>query len=67
MIQARNRFLSLDYNHFLRKKIASLFLTYLTCAPTCTFCDLACGEGYYTNFIHQTLTQIKPTKSFGID
>lgn len=67
MIQARNRFLSLDYYHFLRQEVADLFCQFLPFSTTLTFCDFACGEGYYTNYIHQILNQKKETQTFGID
>ena len=32
-----------------------------------SFCDLACGEGYYTNFIHKNLKEHTNLSSIGID
>lgn len=64
MIQARNRFLSLDYYHFLRQEVADLFCQFLPFSTTLTFCDFACGEGYYTNYIHQNFKSKKRNSNF---
>lgn len=46
MIQARNSFLSNDFYSFLREEINKLIISF----NTKSLVDLACGEGYYTNY-----------------
>lgn len=46
MIKARNDFLSNDFYNFLRKELNDIIVSY----DTVNFVDLACGEGYYTNY-----------------
>lgn len=66
MIKARVRFLELDYYHILRQKILETFLKHKISNDIC-FCDLACGEGYYTNYIHQNLSKENNVISCGVD
>ena len=66
MILSRVRFLNLDYYHILRKTILETIIKYNT-EDEISFCDLACGEGYYTNYIHQQLSNIKKVNTVGID
>lgn len=67
MILSRVRFLDLDYYAFLRKTILETILKYSTITDEFTFCDLACGEGYYTNFIHSNLQKLANVSSVGVD
>lgn len=67
MILSRVRFLDLDYYAFLRKTILETILKYSTVTDEFTFCDLACGEGYYTNFIHSNLQKLANVSSVGVD
>ena len=67
MILSRVRFLDLDYYAFLRKTILEIILKYSTITDEFTFCDLACGEGYYTNFIHSNLQKLANVSSVGVD
>lgn len=66
MILSRVRFLELDYYHILRKNILETIKKYAKW-DNFSFCDLACGEGYYTNFIHQKLNETYKVDSVGID
>lgn len=66
MILSRVRFLELDYYHILRKTILETIKKYANW-DSFSFCDLACGEGYYTNFIHEKLNETYKVDSVGID
>lgn len=66
MILSRVRFLELDYYNILRKTILETIKKYAKW-DNFSFCDLACGEGYYTNFIHQKLNETYKVDSVGID
>lgn len=66
MILSRVRFLEKDYYHILRKTILDTINKYALWDEF-SFCDLACGEGYYTNYIHNCLNQTKKVSSVGID
>ncbi len=68
MIKARVRFLNLNYYHILRQKLVDTLKKYsLHMEENLNFCDLACGEGYYTNYIHQNLQNDKKVISYGVD
>lgn len=67
MILSRVRFLELNYYHFLRKQILDTIIKYSTISNEFSFCDLACGEGYYTNYIHDNLSKFANINSVGID
>lgn len=66
MILSRVRFLEKDYYHILRKTILETIKKYIS-LDSFTFCDLACGEGYYTNYIHLKLNESFNVFSVGID
>lgn len=66
MILSRVRFLNLNYYHILRKTILDLILKYNT-KNEINFCDLACGEGYYTNYLHDELKKTKDINTVGVD
>ena len=66
MIEARVLFLKLNYYGFLRQCILENILKYAP-SETFNFCDLACGEGYYTNYLHQEVNKIKNMNTIGID
>ncbi len=66
MIEARVHFLELDYYDFLRQTILQNILKY-TPSESFNFCDLACGEGYYTNYLHQQVNQVQSMNTIGID
>lgn len=66
MILSRVRFLQLDYYCFLKTTILNLINKY-NHFENVMFCDLACGEGYYTNYLHEQLTKTNKISSVGID
>ena len=66
MILSRVRFLELDYYNILRKTILETIKKYASW-ENFSFCDLACGEGYYTNYIHTKLNESKNVTSVGVD
>ncbi len=65
MILARKRFLSQNYYAILRKKLVEIIKMNLK--DYTIFCDLACGEGYYTNYIHQNISKDFSFVTYGID
>ena len=67
MILSRVRFLELDYYAFLRKTILDTIIKYGDINDDFTFCDLACGEGYYTNYLHYNLKQKANIFTVGVD
>ena len=66
MILSRVRFLEKDYYHILRKTILDTINKYALW-DSFSFCDLACGEGYYTNYLHTKLNENHSVSSVGID
>lgn len=66
MILSRVRFLELDYYNILRKTILDTIKKYANWEEF-SFCDLACGEGYYTNYIHEKLNETYKVDTVGID
>ena len=66
MILSRVRFLELNYYHVLRKTILETIKKYASWEEF-DFCDLACGEGYYTNYIHSELNKDYKVNSVGVD
>lgn len=71
-IISRTRFLDLGYYHILRKTIFDTIVKYLkennySFMDEINFCDLACGEGYYTNYIHQELSNEYKVNTVGVD
>ena len=66
MILSRVRFLEKDYYHILRKTILDTINKYASWDSN-SFCDLACGEGYYTNYLHTKLNENHKVSSVGID
>ena len=66
MILSRVKFLECNYYHFLRQTILETILKYASWDEI-TFCDLACGEGYYTNYIHTKLNESKNVTTVGVD
>ena len=55
MMLARRAFLNTDGYLPLAKKVAEVSQQYLTDIERANILDLGCGEGYYTNIIHQQL------------
>lgn len=66
MILSRVKFLECDYYHFLRKTILETIIKYAK-KEEFNFADLACGEGYYTNYIHQMLNEKFKVNTIGVD
>ena len=66
MILSRVNFLKLDYYSFLRETILNTILKYFL-NNNLLFADLACGEGYYTNYLHSQLSLKKNVITYGID
>jgi len=66
MIEARVGFLNTNKYHILRKTILETINKYYQ-GETLSFLDIACGEGYYTNYLHSELTKIYETYTYGVD
>lgn len=64
MIDARTLFLNKGYYSKLRDELFNVINKYLKNNEV--FCDLACGEGYYTHYIHKKLLD-KNVVSYGVD
>jgi 23S rRNA (guanine745-N1)-methyltransferase len=65
MVIARKEFFKLDKYACLKKALLETILKYQN--EQIVFCDLACGEGYYTNYLHSELLKRREIVSFGID
>ena len=66
MIDARRRFLQGGFYSKLRDTLQNTVFD-LSPSKNIKFVDVACGEGYYTNFIHSQLLQSKNIISYGVD
>ena len=60
MVIARRNFLELGHYEFLRQKLLELIQSY---APA-TLVDLGCGEGYYTSYVQQSVSE---ADVYGVD
>lgn len=65
MVDARSRFL--DSNKYKVLLDALIKIVNDFAKDNSTICDIACGEGYYTNSIHKKLKDTKHIKTVGID
>lgn len=66
MIDARRRFLEGNFYSCLREKLLSIIIS-LVNNQQINFIDVACGEGYYTNYLHQRINEEISITSFGVD
>ena len=62
-VVARTAFLNTGVYDYLRQEIIKTMKSYFGDEPF-NFCDLACGEGYYTTEIHQNFPEIQ---TYGVD
>lgn len=62
-VVARTTFLNTGVYDYLRQEIIKTMKSYFGDEPF-NFCDLACGEGYYTTEIHQNFPEIQ---TYGVD
>lgn len=65
MIDARTSFLDKGYYDNLRDKLFEIISHLMPSKGV--FCDLACGEGYYTHHLHKLLNIDKKVATFGVD
>lgn len=65
MVLARKRFFELDKYACLKIKLLDILLKY--CKQEEYLCDIACGEGYYTNYLHSKLSNNIDIKTVGSD
>ncbi|WPC73237.1 23S rRNA (guanine(745)-N(1))-methyltransferase [Vibrio porteresiae] len=67
MTQARRRFLNAGHYDPMRNRVAELCSQYLKESGH-QLLDIGCGEGYYTTFVAEALTQQYPeAQTFGLD
>ncbi|ASU22595.1 23S rRNA (guanine(745)-N(1))-methyltransferase [Vibrio qinghaiensis] len=67
MMQARRRFLEGGHYDLMRQTVAQLCSKYLQ-DSSYQFLDIGCGEGYYTQFVAQTLAQHSiQSVTYGLD
>ena len=68
MINSRTRFLSSGFYSILRDALC-YHISHLSSNNSCfiNFLDVACGEGYYTNFIHSQLQKDCKINTIGVD
>ena len=65
-ILSRKAFFMHDYYHLLKKTIKETIIKYIN-KESFNFIDLACGEGYYTNYIHKELSNNYKINTIGVD
>ena len=65
MILARVEFFKKDKYHLLKETLASIIDS--LAKEEVMFADVACGEGYYTNYIHNILSKKHKVKTIGVD
>ena len=66
MILSRKEFFELDKYKCLKCKLLEVINKYVN-KEEITFLDIACGEGYYTNFLHENLSKKYKIDTYGID
>lgn len=67
MMQARRQFLDAGHYQLMRDKAAEKLIQFLPPSQL-TVLDIGCGEGYYTDFLWQTLqNKAKHVQVFGLD
>ena len=68
MVESRRKFLSGEYYSCLRDKLCdilnSLFINH---SKIVDFLDVACGEGYYTNYLHRSNLLPFNMNTYGVD
>ncbi len=67
MVEARVRFLQTDHYQILRNELVNQFNKYIQDQEKVNFVDVACGEGYYTSYIHQQLVDKIDLNTYGVD
>lgn len=66
MVLSRKEFFELDKYKCLKYKLFEVIEKYLN-KEKVSFLDIACGEGYYTNFLHENLSKNHEIYTYGID
>jgi 23S rRNA (guanine745-N1)-methyltransferase len=67
MVEARVRFLQTDHYKILQSEIVNQFYKHLLNKEQINFGDIACGEGYYTSYIHEQLYKDHDIHTHGVD
>ena len=67
MIASRSRFLSGGFYSSLRNSLFNHICSLSSKNSIIHFLDVACGEGYYTNFIHSQMQQKCKINTVGVD
>ena len=66
MVLSRKEFFELDKYKCLKFKLLEVINKYVN-KEEISFLDIACGEGYYTNFLHENLSKKYKINTYGID
>lgn len=68
MIDSRRKFLQGEFYSSLKYSLSKTISSFIfNNSDPILFLDVACGEGYYTNFIHQQLSKVFNIETFGVD
>lgn len=67
MINSRRRFLQCEFYSSLKFKLSEICSSLIKNSALYMFLDVACGEGYYTNYIHNYLSKKFLIHSYGVD
>lgn len=67
MINSRRRFLQCEFYSSLKFKLSEICSSLIKNSVLYMFLDVACGEGYYTNYIHNYLSKKFLIHSYGVD
>lgn len=66
MVLSRKEFFELNKYKCLKDKLLEVITKYIH-KERISFLDIACGEGYYTNFLHDNLSKKYKINTYGID
>lgn len=65
MVMARKDFFNSDKYRILKEKLLEILKEYSK--KETILCDVGCGEGYYTNYLHYNLSKYVDVNTIGID
>ena len=67
MINSRRRFLQCEFYSPLKNSLLNIVQKYGKNSDTIFLLDVACGEGYYTNYLHESLSKEFLINTYGVD
>lgn len=67
MINSRRRFLQCEFYSPLKNSLFNIVQKYGKNSDTIFLLDVACGEGYYTNYLHESLSKEFLINTYGVD